>query len=145
MTDNDLLVLKNKEVLVTGGCGFIGSEIVKQLSLIGANVTIIDNLSSGKEKYIQGLSNVKLITADLLDDQAVESVFIVIVVKDENGNIIEANSTPLFDNGNEDILFPQQREFFTVTLNSNPGNVFSKEVEIFYDILDGENTDPDIP
>ncbi len=80
-----------------------------------------------------------------IGDQPVESVFIVIVVKDENGNIIEANSTPLFDNGNEDILFPQQREFFTVTLNSNPGNVFSKEVEIFYDILDGENTDPDIP
>ena len=74
MTNNDLLVLKNKEVLVTGGCGFIGSEIVKQLSQIGANVTIIDNLSSGKEKYIQGLSNVKLITADLLDDDAIESI-----------------------------------------------------------------------
>ena len=55
MTNNDLLVLKNKEVLVTGGCGFIGSEIVKQLSMIGANVTIIDNLSSGKEKYVEGL------------------------------------------------------------------------------------------
>ena len=74
MVNNDLLVLKNKEILVTGGCGFIGSEIVKQLSQIGANVTIIDNLSSGKEKYIQGLSNVKLITADLLDDDAIESI-----------------------------------------------------------------------
>jgi dTDP-glucose 4,6-dehydratase len=74
MTNNDLSVLKNKEILVTGGCGFIGSEIVKQLSQIGANVTIIDNLSSGKEKYIQDLSNVKLITADLLDDDAIESV-----------------------------------------------------------------------
>ena len=73
MTDSELSNLKNKEILVTGGCGFIGSEIVKQLSLIGANVTIIDNLSSGKENYIQGLSNVKLITADLLDDDAVSS------------------------------------------------------------------------
>ena len=73
MTNSELSNLKNKEILVTGGCGFIGSEIVKQLSLIGANVTIIDNLSSGKEKYIQGLSNVKLITADLLDDDAVRS------------------------------------------------------------------------
>ena len=73
MTNNELLNLKNKEILVTGGCGFIGSEIVKQLSLIGANVTIIDNLSSGKENYIQGLSNVKLITADLLDNDAVRS------------------------------------------------------------------------
>ena len=74
MSNNILSNLKNKEILVTGGCGFIGSEIVKQLSLIGANVTIIDNLSSGKEKYIQGLSNVKLITADLLDDDAIESI-----------------------------------------------------------------------
>ena len=74
MVTGDISVLKNKEVLVTGGCGFIGSEIVKQLSQIGANVTIIDNLSSGKEKYIQGLSNVKLITADLLDDDAIESI-----------------------------------------------------------------------
>ena len=74
MPNNILSNLKNKEILVTGGCGFIGSEIVKQLSLIGANVTIIDNLSSGKEKYIQGLSNVKLITADLLDDDAIESI-----------------------------------------------------------------------
>ena len=74
MINNDLLVLKNKEVLVTGGCGFIGSEIVKQLSMIGANVTIIDNLSSGKEKYVEDLSNVKLITGDLLDDHTIESV-----------------------------------------------------------------------
>ena len=73
MTSNELSNLKNKEILVTGGCGFIGSEIVKQLSQIGASVTIIDNLSSGKEKYIQGLSNVKLITADLLDNDTIKS------------------------------------------------------------------------
>ena len=35
MTDNELSNLKNKEILVTGGCGFIGSEIVKQLSQLG--------------------------------------------------------------------------------------------------------------
>ena len=73
MANNDLLVLKNKEVLVTGGCGFIGSEIVKQLSQIGANVTVVDNLSSGKEKYIQGLSNVNLIVGDLLDQDVIKS------------------------------------------------------------------------
>ena len=40
--------LRNKEVLVTGGCGFIGSEVTKQLSDFGSKITIIDNLSSGK-------------------------------------------------------------------------------------------------
>ena len=107
MTNNDLLVLKNKEILVTGGCGFIGSEIVKQLSLIGANVTIIDNLSSGKEKYIQDLSNVKLITADLLDDHAIESV-----VKDKE-YVINNAALPFIPDS-----YFMPKKFFDVNVNA---------------------------
>jgi len=107
MTNNDLLVLKNKEILVTGGCGFIGSEIVKQLSLLGANVTIIDNLSSGKEKYIQDLSNVKLITADLLDDDAIESV-----VKDKE-YVINNAALPFIP---DSYYYP--KKFFDVNVNA---------------------------
>ena len=44
--------IMDKNILVTGGCGFIASEVVKQLSKLGANITIIDNLSSGKKEYI---------------------------------------------------------------------------------------------
>jgi nucleoside-diphosphate-sugar epimerase len=65
--------LKDKEVLVTGGCGFIGSEITKQLSSLGARVTVFDNLSSGKEEYIHGLPNVKLIKGNLTDELVVKS------------------------------------------------------------------------
>ena len=54
-------------MVVTGGCGFIGSEVTKQLSELGANITIIDNLSSGKEEYVKDLPNVSLVKADLLD------------------------------------------------------------------------------
>ena len=107
MTNNDLLVLKNKEILVTGGCGFIGSEIVKQLSLLGANVTIIDNLSSGKEKYIQGFSNVKLITADLLDDHAIESV-----VKDKE-YVINNAALPFIPDS-----YYMPKKFFDVNVNA---------------------------
>ena len=107
MTNNDLSILKNKEILVTGGCGFIGSEIVKQLSLLGANVTIIDNLSSGKEKYIQDLSNVKLITADLLDDDAIKSV-----VKDKE-YIINNAALPFIP---DSYYFP--KKFFDVNVNA---------------------------
>ena len=74
MSTPDVSILENKEVLITGGCGFIGSEIVKQLSKIGANVTIIDNLSSGKKKYIEGFPNINLITGDVLDDDAIKKV-----------------------------------------------------------------------
>jgi len=107
MTNNDLSILKNKEILVTGGCGFIGSEIVKQLSLLGANVTIIDNLSSGKEKYIQDLSNVKLITADLLDDDAIKSV-----VKDKE-YVINNAALPFIP---DSYYFP--KKFFDVNVNA---------------------------
>ena len=107
MTDNELLNLKNKEILVTGGCGFIGSEIVKQLSQIGASVTIIDNLSSGKEKYIQGLSNVKLITADLLDNDAVRSA-----VKDKE-YVISNAALPFIPDS-----YYLPKKFFDVNVNA---------------------------
>jgi nucleoside-diphosphate-sugar epimerase len=66
--------LKEREVLVTGGCGFIGSEVTKQLSSIGAWVTVFDNLSSGKAEFINGLANVNLVEGDLIDRNAVKSV-----------------------------------------------------------------------
>jgi dTDP-glucose 4,6-dehydratase len=107
MTDNELLNLKNKEILVTGGCGFIGSEIVKQLSQIGASVTIIDNLSSGKEKYIQGLSNVKLITADLLDRDVIKSA-----VKDKE-YVINNAALPFIPDS-----YYLPKKFFDVNVNA---------------------------
>tara|TARA_R100000664_G_scaffold4408_1_gene8999 strand:+ start:14268 stop:15110 length:843 start_codon:yes stop_codon:yes gene_type:complete len=37
--------------LVTGGCGFIGSNLVDILVKEGYNVTVVDDLSSGKKEY----------------------------------------------------------------------------------------------
>lgn len=39
---------KNKNILVTGGAGFIGSNICKELVNAGAKVTVLDNFSTGK-------------------------------------------------------------------------------------------------
>ena len=56
---------KNKKVFVTGGAGFIGSEVVKQLSNSGASVVVYDNFSSGKLNYISKIPRVKIIQGDL--------------------------------------------------------------------------------
>ena len=131
MTNNDLPVLKNKEILITGGCGFIGSEIAKQLSQIGANVTIIDDLSSGKEKYIKDLFNVKLISADLLDDDAVKSA-----VKDKE-YVINNAALPFIPYS---YYFP--KKFFDVNVNATISLALSiikeKKVKRFVHISSSE-------
>ena len=44
-----------KNILVTGGAGFIGSHLVKRLSKQGHNIVIVDNLSAGKVANIESL------------------------------------------------------------------------------------------
>ena len=67
--------LNRSRVLVTGGAGFIGSHLVDTLVSRGAEVVILDNLSSGKIDNIshhQGNPNVKFIKGDLLNPQDIE-------------------------------------------------------------------------
>jgi UDP-glucose 4-epimerase len=59
-------------VVVTGGAGFIGSELVRQLAARGERVVIIDNLVNGKlENVADVLSHdVVLMTTDIRDLEA---------------------------------------------------------------------------
>lgn len=59
-------------ILVTGGAGYIGSHVVKQLGEAGHLVTILDNLSTGRREAV--LSG-ELIVGDLGDDALLDSVF----------------------------------------------------------------------
>ncbi|MCD4781590.1 MAG: SDR family oxidoreductase [Candidatus Omnitrophica bacterium] len=44
--------MTNKNVIVTGGAGFIGSHLVDRLIADGHNVTVLDNLSTGRKANI---------------------------------------------------------------------------------------------
>lgn len=62
--------LKNKNILVTGGAGFIGSNLCEFLLNCGSKVTCLDNYSTGKRNNIIGFlnhKNFKLIEADIRD------------------------------------------------------------------------------
>jgi len=52
------------KILVTGGAGFIGTHLVRRLLAEGHEVTVLDNLCSGRKENLNGLS-VKLIEADV--------------------------------------------------------------------------------
>jgi UDP-glucose 4-epimerase len=61
------------KILVTGGAGFIGSNVVDALVKCGHEVTVLDNLSTGKEENIN--PEVKFYNIDLLDIESLEFVF----------------------------------------------------------------------
>jgi nucleoside-diphosphate-sugar epimerase len=57
--------------LVTGGAGFIGSNIVKQLVADGHDVTVLDNLLSGHKINLGPFPGVQFIEGDVLDQSVV--------------------------------------------------------------------------
>ena len=60
------------KVLVTGGAGYIGSHVVRQLAAAGHDIVVFDNLSTG---YRWAVTAGELVEADLADEDAIEAVF----------------------------------------------------------------------
>ncbi len=63
--------LRGTRVLVTGGAGFVGSELVRQLCDAGAEVVVVDNLVNGRRENLTGLpgAQVRLEIADIRDEK----------------------------------------------------------------------------
>ena len=55
----------NKKCLVTGGCGFIGSSLVRRLVNDGWSVDVVDDMSNGHIELLEGLK-FRVVPIDLL-------------------------------------------------------------------------------
>jgi UDP-glucose 4-epimerase len=60
------------KIVVTGGAGFIGSHVVDAYCLAGHEVTVIDNLSTGREEFVN--SKATLIQADITDKDRIQEI-----------------------------------------------------------------------
>jgi UDP-glucose 4-epimerase len=73
--------MKSKNILITGGAGYIGSHIVEQLVKTSSNVIILDNLVNGyrklinkKAKFINGdIKNIIKLTK-IINDNKIDSI-----------------------------------------------------------------------
>ena len=62
-----------RRALITGGAGFIGSNLADRLAAGGVEVTVYDNLSTGRPEFLAGLlegDRARLVVGDVLDTPA---------------------------------------------------------------------------
>ena len=98
---------------VTGGAGFIGSHLVKNLVERGNEVIVIDNLNTGKKENIEKISKkIDFFEIDIRDFSAVEDI-----LKNVDGIFHEAALASVQDS------FRIPDEFFDVNVNGTE-NIF---------------------
>ena len=69
-----------KDILVTGGTGFIGSHTCVELIEAGYSIIVVDNLSNSKEESLNRIyqitgQKIKFYKADILDEDAIDKIF----------------------------------------------------------------------
>jgi nucleoside-diphosphate-sugar epimerase len=114
--------------VVTGGAGFIGSYITKMLVEQGHNVTVIDNLYTGKEKNLESIKDkIVFVKGSILDNELLEDI-----TKDVDGVFHQAALASVQDsfvkpdeyndvnvNGTENILRLAKKNNFKIVYASS--------------------------
>jgi len=72
MTASEAEAFPGGDALVTGGAGFLGSHLAERLLEDGADVTVVDDLRSGRREWVPG--GATFVEADLGEPDALEDV-----------------------------------------------------------------------
>ena len=82
--------MKNKKVLVTGGAGFIGSNLVAELILEGNEVTVLDNFATGFRSNLDPMPMVHAVEGDVRNcndvEEAIQGVEVIFHLAASVGN-----------------------------------------------------------
>ena len=101
------------EFVVTGGAGFIGSNIVKLLVKKGHNVIILDNLNTGKRENLESIEDqINLHIVDIRDKKTINEI-----IKDSDGIFHQAALANVFES------FSKSKEYFDVNVKGTK-NIF---------------------
>ena len=94
-----LETLGGKRVLVTGGAGFVGSNIVKRLVALGAEVTVLDNLETGRLEALAPVPQARFVQGAVEDLELVERLVAQaqVVIHAAARNIIVSTRNPRDD------------------------------------------------
>ena len=114
--------------IVTGGAGFIGSSIVKKLVARGDDVTVIDNLNTGKEENLKSVIDKitflkdSILNRELLEKQSqnIDGIFhqaALASVQDSFSKLDEYHDVNV--NGTENILKLAKKNDFRVVYASS--------------------------
>ena len=114
--------------IVTGGAGFIGSNIVKKLVARGDDVTVIDNLNTGKEENLKSVIDKitflkdSILNRELLEKQSqnIDGIFhqaALASVQDSFSKLDEYHNVNV--NGTENILKLAKKNDFRVVYASS--------------------------
>jgi UDP-glucose 4-epimerase len=104
------------EIFVTGGAGFIGTNLCKKLALLH-KVTVYDNFSNSSQENFPDIKNVKLIAGDIL------------------------NKSLLHDSmKNHDIVIHLAAKIDVIDSINNPNNTFQTNVDGTQNVLDSCNS-----
>ena len=112
------------KILVTGGAGFIGSHITEYLVQRGDDVTVLDNLNTGRKENLAKINDkINFVNGDIRDSQLLEKL-----VSDTAGVFHEAALASVQDS------FNMKDEYFDVNVNGTE-NIFKLAKEYGFKVV----------